>query len=159
MAGASSEPQHCWGLERVPRDFEGPTYILQNAQVGGLSCLKTHGWLVGSQEEISVGRNRKSNVKVCDGPNVSRNHLKLVRWEQVGCCGNSEASKNTIVKISQEWRRHRLEIRAMDGEGLGRPKRDVCQQVVIEFTHIHNIAKLSIVNKVVINNTDKCFSL
>ena len=33
MAGVSSEPQHCWGLERVPREFEGPTYILQNAQV------------------------------------------------------------------------------------------------------------------------------
>ena len=32
------------------------------------------------QEEVSLGRNRKNNVKVCDGPNVSRNHLKLIRW-------------------------------------------------------------------------------
>ena len=78
MAGASSEPQHCWGLERVPRDFEGPTYILQNAQVDH-QFVTLPVWISGSQEEISLGRNRKSNIKVCDGPNVSRNHLKLVR--------------------------------------------------------------------------------
>ena len=87
MAGVSSEPQHCWGLERVPREFEGPTYILQNAQVFFIQANWTpcmlgrltlnHNEL---QEEVSLGRNRKNNVKVCDGPNVSRNHLKLIRW-------------------------------------------------------------------------------
>ena len=87
MAGVSSEPQHCWGLERVPREFEGPTYILQNAQVFSIQIKRTpcelrrvamnHNEL---QEEVSLGRNRKNNVKVCDGPNVSRNHLKLIRW-------------------------------------------------------------------------------
>ena len=87
MAGVSSEPQHCWGLERVPREFEGPTYILQNAQVFFIQIKRTpcelrrvamnHNEL---QEEVSLGRNRKNNVKVCDGPNVSRNHLKLIRW-------------------------------------------------------------------------------
>ena len=86
MAGVSSEPQHCWGLERVPREFEGPTYILQNAQVFFIQIKRTpcelrrvamnHNEL---QEEVSLGRNRKNNVKVCDGPNVSRNHLKLIR--------------------------------------------------------------------------------
>jgi hypothetical protein len=57
------QPDQCWYLERVPIHMEGPAYLLQNAK-----------------EVVSFGRRVTTNDKVCNGPNVSRNHLKFVRY-------------------------------------------------------------------------------
>ena len=68
--GAWSE---CQGALRVLLTFcKMPRWVFN-------SCAFWRYCNLGLQEEVSVGRNRKSNAKVCDGPNVSRNHLKLIR--------------------------------------------------------------------------------
>ena len=68
--GAWSE---CQGALRVLLTFcKMPRWVFN-------SCSFWRYCNLGLQEEVSVGRNRKSNAKVCDGPNVSRNHLKLIR--------------------------------------------------------------------------------
>ena len=56
------QPDQCWYLERVPINLEGPAFLLQNAK-----------------EVVAFGRRVTTNDKVCNGPNVSRNHLKFVR--------------------------------------------------------------------------------
>ena len=56
------QPDQCWYLERVPSILEGPGYLLQNAK-----------------EVVTFGRRVSTNDKICNGPNVSRNHLKFVR--------------------------------------------------------------------------------
>ena len=68
--GAWSE---CQGALRVLLTFCKMLRLVFN------SCTFWRYCNLGLQEEVSVGRNRKSNAKVCDGPNVSRNHLKLIR--------------------------------------------------------------------------------
>ena len=62
MAGPFCRPEHCWSLERVPRELEMPDYLLQP-----------------DQALLGIGRKRQTNTKVCDGPNVSKNHCKLHR--------------------------------------------------------------------------------
>ena len=62
------QPDQCWYLERVPITMEGPAYLLQNAK-----------------EVVSFGRRVTTNDKVCNGPNVSRNHLKFVRYIPSDC--------------------------------------------------------------------------
>lgn len=53
----------CWTLERVPKDLEpGPPYVLENAR-----------------QTIKVGRRVGNNQKVCNGINVSKEHLVLSR--------------------------------------------------------------------------------
>ena len=59
------QPDQCWYLKRVPIHLEGPAYLLQNAK-----------------EVVSFGRRVTTNDKVCNGPNVSRNHLRFVRYFQ-----------------------------------------------------------------------------
>ena len=39
--------------------------------------------LMNEQESVSLGRKQGvGNDKICSGPNVSRNHLKLVRYSK-----------------------------------------------------------------------------
>jgi len=66
------QPDQCWTLGRVPSSMECPAYLLQNAK-----------------EVVTFGRRQASNDKICNGPHVSRNHLKFVRsgsasdWQNV----------------------------------------------------------------------------
>ena len=131
-----------WGLLRAPallgpgtgaKGLWGPD-IYSAECAGEFLYLLIQNWTSGLQEEISVGRNRKSNVKVCDGPNVSRNHLKLVRWVITTLIIPKNLRRGKIKH--QERGRYGLEVCAMDGEGLGRPKWDLCQQVPVDNTSI-----------------------
>eukprot|EP00092_Neocalanus_flemingeri_P002450 GFUD01002620.1.p1 GENE.GFUD01002620.1~~GFUD01002620.1.p1 ORF type:complete len:733 (-),score=176.61 GFUD01002620.1:283-2481(-) len=56
------DPDQCWTLSRVPNILEGPEYLLQH-----------------DKEFVTFGRRQGTNDKICNGPNVSRNHLKFVR--------------------------------------------------------------------------------
>ena len=57
------QPDRLWSLERVPNTLEGPSYLLQNAK-----------------DVVTFGRRVSTNDKICNGPNVSRNHLIFVRY-------------------------------------------------------------------------------
>ena len=56
------EADQCWGLKRVSNGMEEPSFLLQN-----------------NKNVITCGKRSNSNDKVCDGPNVSRHHLKFIR--------------------------------------------------------------------------------
>ena len=61
MAGYQGyQPDHCWALERVP--WWEPPYLLHNGR-----------------EEVRLGR-KEGNTKVCQGYQVSRNHVLFVRF-------------------------------------------------------------------------------
>ena len=59
----SHEARHCWTLVRVPTHEDDPAIVLPNAK-----------------EVVTFGRKIGSNDVTCPGKNVSRKHLKLVRW-------------------------------------------------------------------------------
>ena len=56
---------------------ERPPVLVDTVRPSGQDYLR-----YSLQDVITVGRNRKANVKVCDGPNVSRSHLKFIRWSE-----------------------------------------------------------------------------
>ena len=59
----SHEDRQCWTLVRVPTHENDPAIVLPNAK-----------------EVVTFGRKIGTNDVTCPGKNVSRKHLKLVRW-------------------------------------------------------------------------------
>ena len=60
----SPQADDCWTLERIPGCEEDAAYILDNAK-----------------EAVTFGRKIGDNDIICYGQNVSRRHLKFIRWD------------------------------------------------------------------------------
>ena len=60
----SPRADDCWILERIPGSVEDPAYILDS-----------------EKEAVTFGRRIGDNDIICSGQNVSRRHLKFIRWD------------------------------------------------------------------------------
>ena len=78
--------------------------------------------LMNEQESVSLGRKQGvGNDKICSGPNVSRNHLKLVRYSK------SLRFLYVLINRLQDWIYRELEDCEMEFGGSGWNGRNFCK--------------------------------